>query len=249
MLSEAALLAAAALAAGALNALAGGGSFLTLPALMACGVPPVAANATGTLALLPGYLSASWATRADRSLPPGWQRRTPILLAVAGGASGALLLLITPDRRFAALAPMLLLLATLLFALQPRLQQRTGAALPAPWSAALLFAVCLYGGYFNGGLGILLLAALGAAGLSPLAQANALKNQVSAVLTTIAALLYLAGGAIVFAKALWMMVFAAIGGYAGARLGRRMPPARLRALIVLIGLAMAAQLARVALSS
>ncbi len=241
--AEAALLAGAAFLAGGLNALAGGGSFLTLPALMAVGVPPVAANATGTAALLPGYLSAAWASRRDLVAPAGLGLPKLLGLALLGGSAGAALLLLTPDRLFAYIAPLLLLAATLLFALQPRLQRPSSAAVPAAVAATVILAVCLYGGYFNGGLGILLLAALSLLGVRELHRANALKNLVSGVLTAIAVALYAAGEAVRWGPALWMMLFATAGGYAGARWARRIPPARLRAFIVLSGLVMAALIA------
>ncbi|HSW14721.1 MAG TPA: sulfite exporter TauE/SafE family protein [Solimonas sp.] len=243
--AEAGLLAGAAFLAGALNAVAGGGSFLTLPALMAVGVPPVMANASGTVALLPGYFSASWASRHELRPPQGLSLRSLVLLALAGGATGAALLLRTPDRLFAGLAPLLLLAATLLFALQPWLgrQLQGRRALPAAAAAGLLFAVCVYGGYFNGGLGILLLAALALLGLRELHAANALKNLVSGLLTAIAVALYAAGGVVAWGPSLWMLLFAALGGYAGARLARRIPPPWLRGFIVLIGLLMAGLMA------
>lgn len=240
--TDAALLAVAGTAAGALNAMAGGGSFLTLPALLAVGVPPVAANASGTLALLPGYLSASWASRAD--LPSGAlpSIRRMLLVALCGGAIGAGLLTLTPDHLFAGAAPWLVLGATLLFALQPRLRR------PAPTPGAAnsllpLFAVCLYGGYFNGGLGILLLATLAHIGTESLHGANALKNRVSAVLTAIAVCVYATAGAVYWTPALWMMLFATLGGYVGARFARRLAPARLRAFVIAVGVTMAAILA------
>lgn len=239
--AEATLLAGAAFVAGGLNALAGGGSFLTLPALMAVGVPPVAANATGTAALLPGYLSAAWASRRDFKAPAGLGLPALLVLALVGGSCGAALLLLTPDRLFAGIAPVLLLAATLLFALQPRL--RNTGTVQKPAAAAVILAVCAYGGYFNGGLGILLLAALSLLGLRELHQANALKNLVSGVLTAIAVALYSAGNAVHWGPALWMMLFATAGGYAGARWARRIPPARLRGFIVLTGLVMAALIA------
>jgi uncharacterized membrane protein YfcA len=240
--AEASLLAGAAFLAGGLNALAGGGSFLTLPALIAAGVPPVAANATGTAALLPGYLSAAWASRRDLRAPAGLGLPALLGLALLGGSAGAALLLCTPDRLFAGLAPVLLLGATLLFALQPRLQ-RSASDAPKAVAAVVVLGVCAYGGYFNGGLGILLLAALAPLGLRELHHANALKNLVSGALTAIAVVLYAAGDAVHWGAALWMMLFATAGGYAGARWARRIPPARLRAFIVLTGLAMAALIA------
>lgn len=240
-------LALAALAAGGLNAVAGGGSFLTLPALLAAGVPPVAANATGTVALLPGYLAASWGSRRELATPEGVSLLELLALALAGGAVGAALLTMTSDHLFASLAPWLLLAATGLFVLQPRLRAWQGAQAHdavggiRPWIPLLL--VCIYGGYFNGGLGILLLAALAHGGMGSLHAANALKNQISAVLTGIAVVIYAVGGAVHWGAALWMAVFTLIGGYAGARLARRVPAARLRLLIIVLGLTMAVALA------
>jgi len=244
-LTEATLLAIAGGAAGALNALAGGGSFLTLPALLAIGMPPVAANATGTVALLPGYLSASWGSRAD--LPTGSPQllRWMLIVALCGGALGAALLMLTPDHLFADAAPWLVLGATLLFVLQPRLRPQSVPARRSPGALLPLFLVCIYGGYFNGGLGILLLATLAHIGADSLNGANALKNRISAVLTAIAVCVYMAAGAVHWAAAAWMMLFATLGGYFGARVARRLAPALLRILIIAIGLTMAALLAAI----
>ena len=245
-LVDALWLALAALLAGALNAVAGGGSFLTLPALLAAGVPPVAANATGTVALLPGYLSASWASRHDLVLPRGASLMRVLVLALMGGALGASLLLLTSDHLFAMLAPPLLLAATGLFVLQPRLrakgpESQTSVSRTLSWLP--LFAVCIYGGYFNGGLGILLLTALMHAGLRSLHAANALKNQVSAMLTAIAVSIYALGGAVNWGAAAWMAAFALLGGYLGARFARRIPAPWLRKLVIALGLTMALLLA------
>lgn len=245
-LLDALWLASAALLAGALNAVAGGGSFLTLPALLAAGVPPVAANATGTVALLPGYLSASWASRRDLALPRGTSLSRLLTLALVGGALGAGLLVKTSDQLFAALAPLLLLAATGLFFLQPRLRAadvkpRSGRSDPQ-LSWLPLLACCIYGGYFNGGLGILLLTALTHAGLGSLHAANAVKNQISAVLTAIAVVLYAVAGAVHWGAAAWMAVFALLGGYVGAHLTRRVSAQRLRQLVIVLGLTMAALL-------
>lgn len=245
-LTEGLTLAVAAFLAGALNAAAGGGSFLTLPALMSGGVLPVAANATGTVALLPGYLAAAWAGRHELRAPQGLSLRGLLLLALAGGAAGAWLLTRTPDRLFAGLAPWLLLAATLLFAVQPWLlgRLRDPANIPRGVAVATLLAVCAYGGYFNGGLGILLLASLALLGLQALHAANALKNLISGVLTGVAVVVYVAAGAVQWTEALWMMAFATAGGYAGGRGARRLPAPLLRAGIVVVGLTMALLLAR-----
>lgn len=236
------LLLAAAFAAGALNAVAGGGSFLTLPALIYAGVPPVAANATGTVALLPGYASGAYGFRND--IRPVGQAGIPALVAVslAGGLAGAGLLLVTPNEVFRAIVPWLLLAATALFAVGPALARRLAATGAQGRGAMLgaLFAVSVYGGYFNGGLGILLLAHLSLFGVSDLNAANGLKNVLSATLTAIAVAAYAAGGAVHWPEALLMMASAVAGGYLGARLARRVPPRALRLGIVGVGLAMAA---------
>jgi uncharacterized membrane protein YfcA len=239
-----ALLLGAAFVAGALNAVAGGGSFLTLPALVFAGLPTVTANATGTVALLPGYASAALGFREDLQAPPGLTLHTLGIVSLIGGALGAMLLLLTDDRTFGKLVPWLLLVATALFALGPGLIRRSrgahaGRGSPAR-SAAGLMAVAIYGGYFNGGLGILLLALFGLLGQSNLNAMNGVKNLVSALLTTIAVAVYAAGGVVAWPQALVMMIAATAGGYFGARIARRIPAPVLRAGIVATGLIMAA---------
>lgn len=239
LLAAAPLLLAAAFLAGAMNAVAGGGSFLTLPALVWAGVPPVMANATGTVALLPGYVGGAYGYRQDLGGGEGVWRLA--LVAMAGGLLGAGLLLLTPDALFSAIVPWLLLLATGLFALGPRLSKAlAGAGGGRGVQVAGLFLVSAYGGYFNGGLGILLLALLSLDRDMPLNRAQALKNLLSAVLTSIAVLAYAAGGVVRWPEALLMAMAATAGGYAGARVGRRVPPGVMRGFIIAVGLAMAA---------
>lgn len=249
-LAEAALLSAAAFGAGALNAVAGGGSFLTLPALVVVGASPIVANATGTVALLPGYLSGTWGFREDIRPPPGLSMRALLVLGLAGGAAGAALLLLTPATAFRRLVPWLLLAATALFALAPRLlraargeaahaaQDAPGS--PARWAAAGVLAVSAYGGYFNGGLGVLLLALFALLGQTDLNAMNGLKNLLSAALAAIAVALYAAGGLVRWPEAALMTAGATAGGYLGARAARHIPGAWLRRGIVATGLAMAA---------
>jgi uncharacterized membrane protein YfcA len=233
------LLLAAAFVAGALNAVAGGGSFLTLPVLVFVGVPPVVANATGTVALLSGYVSSAWAFRHGVQAPPGLTMRSLTGWSLLGGALGAGLLLLSGERTFRALVPWLLLLATGLFALGPWLLRRLHGQPAGPWRAATgVLIVALYGGYFNGGLGILLLALFGLLGQQDLQAMNGLKNWVSALLTAMAVVLYAAGGVVMWRLALPMMLAAVAGGYLGARVARRLPPALLRAGIVFTGLVM-----------
>jgi uncharacterized membrane protein YfcA len=243
MLLDWALLGGAAALAGALNAVAGGGSFLTLPALAMVGVPLVSANATGTAALLPGYLAGAWAMRRELSGPMSPSLLRLAVLSVLGGAAGAALLLSTSNQAFARIVPWLLLAATLLFAIGPGLVRRRSAdGRPrGPWLADLgIVAVAVYGGYFNGGLGILLLAVLGALGHTDMGRMNGIKNFVSAILTLIAVVLYAASGAIVWSHALWMALFATLGGYVGGTLARRLRPDLVRGFVVLTGLAMTA---------
>lgn len=234
----------AAFIAGALNAVAGGGSFLTLPALVFVGVPPVAANATGTVALLPGYMASAWGFREDIQAPPRLSLKNVVLLSLLGGSSGAALLLLTSDQAFRVLVPWLLLLATGAFAFAPQLRQWTlrGSEQPPATATAVLglLTVAAYGGYFNGGLGILLLALLGLLGQTNLNTMNGMKNLISALLTAIAVAIYAAGGVVEWSQALGMMVAASAGGYSGARVARHIPAVWLRAGIVLTGLVMAA---------
>jgi uncharacterized membrane protein YfcA len=158
----------AGLAAGALNAVAGGGTFLSFPALVWLGVPPVMANATATLTALPGYVSSAWAFRHDMRAEGSLGLRTTFGVAVLGGLLGSVLLMITPDDVFVGVVPWLLLFATLLFALGPWLVPLLagGGGIGPAFSIVVLTAVSIYGGYFNGGLGIMLLAAFSLMGLS-----------------------------------------------------------------------------------
>ena len=233
---EIALLLSAAFVAGALNAVAGGGSFLTLPALVFVGVPPVVANATGTVALLPGYAAGAWGFREDTAPPPGLSMRLLVALSLIGGAAGAALLLVTSNEMFAIIVPWLLLVATILFAFGPQLRELLAGGKPSTTKATM--AVAVYGGYFNGGLGILLLALFGLLGQTQLNAMNGLKNLVSTLLTAIAVAVYAYGGVVNWRYALLMMLAATAGGYIGARVARRIPAQWLRWGIVATGLVM-----------
>ena len=234
------LLLVAAFVAGALNAVAGGGSFLTLPALVFVGVPPVVANATGTVALLPGYAAGAWGFREDTEPPPGLSMRLLVVLSLVGGAAGAGLLLVTSNEVFSIVVPWLLLAATVLFAFGPQLRSRlAGSGHPSTAKATLgVLSVAVYGGYFNGGLGILLLALFGLLGQTRLNAMNGLKNLVSTLLTAIAVAVYAVGGVVDWRYALLMMLAATAGGYIGARVARRIPALWLRWGIVATGLVM-----------
>jgi len=236
------LLLTAAFIAGALNAVAGGGSFLTLPALVFTGVPPVVANATGTVALLPGYIAGAWGFRQDMQPPPGLSMRVVVVLSLVGGCVGAALLLWTPNTTFQRIVPWLLLAATALFAFGPQLRlwagssHRTASSLKA--STGML-AAAAYGGYFNGGLGILLLALFGLLGQTQLHAMNGMKNLVSALLTAISVVIYAFGSIVLWPQALLMMLAATLGGWVGTRAARKLPAHVLRWGIVVVGLVMA----------
>lgn len=245
-LSDTAILVAAGFLGGMLNAVAGGGSFVTLPALLFLGVAPVDANATGTAALLPGYLAGAWRFRRDCSSPGGMGAIALVGLSVLGGCSGALLLTMTPNRLFTILVPWLIAFATIIFAAGPRLvrigtpfPRQCGAAAKTParplLPALLLLVVCIYGGYFNGGLGILLLAAFSCMGMDNLHAMNGLKNAVSALLACIAVVLYALGGVLAYGHLLPLALAATLGGYTGAALAYRIPAPVLRLGIVAVG--------------
>jgi len=242
----------AGLLGGMLNAVAGGGSFLTLPALIFVGVPPIAANATGTAALLPGYLASAWRFRKDIEYPAGLGPIAVTAIAILGGSVGATLLLFTNEQLFSALIPWLILFATAAFMVGPRLiqHQRSPTQEHANPSHSctktrtlatglIMLMVCIYGGYFNGGLGIIVLAALGLMGQTNLHGMNGVKNVISAVLTVVAVIVYASGGAIAGKYLVWMGAMAIVGGYVGAALAYRVPQTVMRGLIVVVGLAMA----------
>lgn len=232
---------------GMLNAVAGGGSFITLLALVFVGVPPIAANATGTAALLPGYIASAWRFRKDIEYPVSLSLKDLILIALIGGSIGAGILLTTSEQVFAKLIPWLILLATAAFIVGPWLLKRriaeqgenTSTPMLSPIMALMLLAaVCIYGGYFNGGLGIILLASFGLMGQTNLHGMNGLKNLISALLTTIAVVIYAAGDAIDSQYLLLLVVMAIIGGYVGAAMAYRISQPLLRGFIVIVGLAM-----------
>lgn len=234
----------AGLGAGALNAVAGGGTFLSFPALVWIGVPPVSANATATLAALPGYLGSTWGFRRDIRADGPVDLRAMVTVAMLGGLLGALLLLVTPKQVFSGLVPWLLLFATLAFATGPFLLRgvlKSGNHLPYAVSLAVLLGVAIYGGYFNGGLGIMLLAAFGLVGFTNLHEMNGLKNLLSAILSLVSVATYAAAGLIVWENALVLGVASALGGYFGAHLARRITNMlALRIFITLVGIGMAA---------
>jgi uncharacterized membrane protein YfcA len=245
------LLAALAGAIGAaMNAIAGGGTLVTFPALVALGIPPISANATSTVALWPGSLSSMWGYRAELV----GARRWAIAFAIPsllGGICGALLLLRTPEKSFAALVPWLILGATTLFMLQQpltRALQKLGhshAPLHSddghlrPPSAAFIayqFFVSIYGGYFGAGVGILMLAALGLMGLTNIHQMNGLKNWGAGVMNLVAVVIFALSGIVNWPVAIAMGVGATLGGIGGSLLAQRIGKTWVRRVIITIGL-------------
>lgn len=222
--------------AGAVNAVAGGGSLLTLTTLLFLGAPLVVANASGTLALLPGYALASWRMRRDFAWPPAFPPTLAVIIVFVGAVAGAILLTQLPERIFAALLPFLLLFASILLLISGRGQPM--AKLPAALGGCLMLLCCIYGGYFNGGLGFVLLAVFAVMGMRDLQSMNALKNVVSLLLTLVAVLVYWRAGVLDMGAALWMGAGAAIGAYSAAAISYRIPEALMRGVVALLGLSL-----------
>jgi len=234
----------AAVAGGAVNALAGGGTLITFPVLTALGLPALAANITNTVALCPGYVGGALAQRRDLR---GQSARLLMLLpaVAAGGALGAWLLLTSSERSFRQAVPFLLLLATLLLALQERVRAllarpHAAAADRAALAAALAGPAAIYGGYFGAGLGVVLLAVLGLCLLDTLTRLNALKQVLSLAINGTAALVLVFSGKVDWTVMPVMAVGALLGGVLGGRLASRVSATALRRVIVVLGLGVSA---------
>lgn len=233
------LLIAAAFGAGLVNSVAGGGSFLTFPALIFTGVPSVIANASSTVALLPGTLSSAWVYRYDLRKSRDFPLRPMVAVSVAGGIAGALLLLYTPQRTFDALIPWLMLGSTLLLAFGPGISPalnrifRIGPAVVV----GIQFLIAIYGGYFGGAIGILMLAAWSLFGLSNIHVMNANKTLLSAVMNGAAVVLFVMAHKIWWPQTLAMMVVAIAGGYFGATAAKRVSPNAVRIIVCVISMA------------
>lgn len=242
------LIALAAVGAGAINALAGGGTLITFPALTAMGVSTIGSNVTNTVALSPGYLGA---TLAQKTEILDQRRRLWFLLPAAalGGLVGGLLLLNTSERLFRQLVPFLILAASLLLAVQEPLrrwltQRAAASATPTrasneAWAALPVFFAAIYGGYFGAGLSVIILAVLALSLDDSLTRLNALKQSVAFVTNMTAAVFFIFSGQVVWSAAAVMAVGALIGGVLGGRLAGRVRPATLRRVVVVIGIAVA----------
>ena len=238
--SSVAALVAAGFGAGAMNAIAGGGTILTFPTLVFLGEPGLRANATSAVALVPGAAASMAGYRDEVTTHAGWLK-VLALPSLLGGALGSVLLLRTPEATFARLAPFLVLFATVLFAVQAVLSRgerrdvpRTGARIAA--AVAAQFAVSVYGGYFGAGMGILMLVVLRFLGLHDIHAMNGLKNFFGVCINGVAAAWFVYRGAVDWPAALVLMVGATAGGYAGARFARQIGRDHARTAVVVIGL-------------
>jgi uncharacterized membrane protein YfcA len=225
-----------------MNSLVGGGTLVTFPTLVALGVPPVAANMTNTVALCPGYLGGTYAQR--RALAGQGPRLSRLLIAGAvGGIAGAALLRLTSDDGLRLAIPVLLGVATLLLALQPRLRGWLGrhaatASRPdAVWLVPVVAVIAVYGGFFGAGIGVMLLAVLGLGVHEPLTRANALKQILSLTINVVAAAFFVFSGKVWWTVAAVMGVGSWLGGAAGGRMVGRLDPERFRVVVVVIGTA------------
>jgi hypothetical protein len=236
----------AAAAAGMVNALAGGGTLITFPTLVAVGIPAVAANVTNTVALCPGYFGATLAQSNDLR---GQKKRLWIVLpaGVVGGVVGGILLLNTGEKLFTRLVPFLILLASGLLAVQDPLRawltrraaQNGSTTASEKWAMLPVGLAAVYGGYFGAGLSVIVLAVLGLALEDTLTRLNALKQGISFSVNTAAAIFFVFSGKVVWPVALVMAVGALVGGALGGRLAGRIKPATLRWIVVVIGVVVA----------
>jgi uncharacterized membrane protein YfcA len=235
-LSTVVLLAAAGFGGGFINGAVGSGTLLTYPALLAAGIPPVAANGTNTTGLSPGSFASAWAYRVElrdrlRIL------RLPIVATIAGAGLGAGLVVALPERVFTSLVPWLVAMATVLMAVQPLLSRYVGEHRPHlrhsvwPWTGI----IGVYGGYFGAAQGVMYMAALGLVYDPDPQRSNAAKNILAFFGNVTAAVVFAIAGAVVWWAALVIMVGSIPGGYVGGRVARRLPRSVLRGLVVAVG--------------
>src|SRR5215471_4467086 len=238
----------AAILGGALNSVAGGGSFITFPALFFSGVPPIQANATSTVALWPGSIASVSAYRREIAK----QNRVLLLVLVSvsliGGILGAVLLLRTSQSTFVKLIPYLLLLATVLFAVSPfitaRLRKRSLTKeshiswIRLAGISLLRLIISIYGGYFGGGIGIMMLASLGIMGMDNIHEMNGLKTILQSCINGVAVITFIIAGAVYWPEAIVMIVGAIVGGFSGASIARKLDQRIVRGFVILVGTVM-----------
>ena len=245
--AEIAAIAAAGMAAGAINTLVGSGTLITFPVLLAFGYSPVTANVSNTIGLVPGSISGAIGYRRELE----GQRTRTLRFAVAsvlGGITGAVLLLVLPDSAFEAIVPAFIAIALVAVALQPRLDRLVAEHRPPPDAhgtglpRVLVYVAGIYGGYFGAAQGILLLAILGLALPDDLQRVNALKNVLAGDVNGVAALVYIAVAHVAWGPAALSAAGSVVGAQLAARYGRRLSPRALRAVIVVVGIAAIVQL-------
>ncbi|WP_337308537.1 sulfite exporter TauE/SafE family protein [Candidatus Aeolococcus gillhamiae] len=238
------LVAGAAFLAAAANAIGGGGTLISFPALLLLGFPALTANVTNTVGLLPGYAGGSLAYRAELSV----QRRRVLFLgpiSVVGAVGGAILLTRTSNAVFAAVVPWLILLACALLLLQPVVTSRVRTRRPereqhrSPALIVVQFLGGVYGAFFGAGLGVMMLAVLGLFIRDDLQRINALKGMMALIINVVAAIYFAFFGPVSWLAAAIMLPAGAVGGFAGVSLARRMRPAILRTVVVVFGVAFA----------
>ncbi len=229
----------AAAAAGVVNAIAGGGTLISFPTLLGIGVPAVSANVTNTVALVPGYVGGSYAQRDDLR-PQLAGARDVIVASAVGGLGGSILLVSLPDQAFRVAVPYLILLSCALLLFQDRLRTLVASEHPEgrrePALLASVFVAGMYGGFFGGALGIILLAVLGLFSAEPLIKINALKQGLSFIVNVVAALFFAFSNHVVWELVVVMAVTSVVGGMAGGHLVTRIDGMLLRRLVVLVGI-------------
>jgi uncharacterized membrane protein YfcA len=247
-LTHAGLLFVAAVVAGAINSVAGGGSFVSFPSLLFIGIPPVNANATNTVALWPGQVASIGAYRAELEKLP-WRNVTPLLITgILGGILGAWVLLKTPQKTFMSLVPWLMLTATLIFMFSGKITQwvrrRTAEHHTTEFATGrgifIQVFIAFYIGYFGAGAGILILAMLALLGMDQIHTMNALKALLTTVSNGVAMLLFVVSHAVYWPETILMVIGSILGGYFGAHFAQKTKPENVRRIVIGIGFVLSA---------
>ncbi len=242
-MKDAVLLFVAAVAGGALNSVAGGGSFLSFPALLFTGMRPVQSNATNTVALWPGALASAIGYRKELAGEKHALIVEFVVISLVGGIAGAVLLLHTPQSTFMKMIPWLLLVATLIFTFggqMTRALRARGYELSTPIVLLLQFITAIYGGFFGAGIGILMLAILSLIGMEHIHRMNGLKNILATCINGVAVIAFIWAGVVEWRQAGLMIVGGIIGGYGTAKFVQRIDPRYVRAFVIAVGFAMTA---------